>query len=117
MNGEDRAVEFGPIYLPTLQRIRDLWLDDSNRSSTTRRTTTSSPPTELQISFSDGLGDAESARLGIQWSELRMYSFHYVDSDGLNWRFDRHPNTHTPEIHFHPPPDTTTTDANRPVSA
>jgi len=27
MNGEDRAVEFGPIYLPTLQRIRDLWLD------------------------------------------------------------------------------------------
>jgi len=30
-----------------------------------------------------------------------MYSFHYVDSDGLNWRFDRHPNTHTPEIHFH----------------
>jgi len=116
MNGEDRAVEFGPIYLPTLQRIRDLWLnleplvDDTAYDDVVA-------PTELQISFSDGLGDAESARLGIQWSELRMYSFHYVDSDGLNWRFDRHPNTHTPEIHFHPPPDTTTTDANRPVSA
>ena len=27
MNGDDRAGEFGPIYLPALQRIRDLWLD------------------------------------------------------------------------------------------
>jgi hypothetical protein len=60
-------------------------------------------PTELQISFTDGLGDAESAQLDIQWSELRMYWFHYVDSDDVNWRFDRHPNTHSPEIHFYPP--------------
>jgi hypothetical protein len=69
------------------------------------------PPTELQMSLSDGLDDADSARLDIQWSELGMYSFHYVDSDGVNWCFDRHPNTLSPEIHFHPPPEATTTDA------
>ncbi|GAB7010705.1 hypothetical protein JCM31271_26480 [Halorubrum trueperi] len=56
-----------------------------------------------------GLGDAESARLDIQWRELGMYSFHYVDSNDVNWRFDRHPNTHSPEIHFHPPSDAATT--------
>jgi len=46
-------------------------------------------PTELRITLSDGLGDATSARFDIQWSELGMYSFHYVDSDDVNWRFDR----------------------------
>jgi|AntDeeMinimDraft_4_1070355.scaffolds.fasta_scaffold03172_5 hypothetical protein len=40
-----------------------------------------------------------------------MYSFHYVDSEARNWRFDRYPNTHSSEIHFHPPPDATTTAA------
>ena len=27
MTNDDRAGEFGPIYLSALQRIRDLWLD------------------------------------------------------------------------------------------
>ncbi|MEZ3163860.1 hypothetical protein ABNG03_03685 [Halorubrum sp. RMP-47] len=26
MNDDDRAGEFGPIYLPALQRVRDRWL-------------------------------------------------------------------------------------------
>ena len=42
-------------------------------------------PTELQISLTNGLRNADTARLDIQWSELGMYSFHYVDSDGVNW--------------------------------
>jgi hypothetical protein len=33
-----------------------------------------------------------------------MYSFHNVDSDVVNWRFDCHPNTHSPENHIHPLP-------------
>jgi hypothetical protein len=40
-----------------------------------------------------------------------MYSFHYVDSESVSWRFDRHPNTHSPEIHFNPPPDAAMTAA------
>jgi hypothetical protein len=40
-----------------------------------------------------------------------MYSFHYADTEDVNWRFGRHPNTHSPEKHFHPPPDAATADA------
>ena len=110
MNGnDDRAGEFGPIYLPALQRIRDLWLDLEPLVDETAYDDVVAP-TELQISLSDGLADAESARLDIQWSELGMDSFHFVDSDDVNWRFDRHPNTHSPESHFHRPPEAATTD-------
>jgi len=107
MNEEDRAGDFGSIYLPALQRIRDLWLDLEPLVDTTSYDDAVAP-TELQISLSDGLGAAESARLDVQWSDRGMYSFHYVDGDEINWRFDRHPNTHSPETHFHPPPDAAT---------
>jgi len=109
-DADDRAGEFGSIYLPALQRIRDLWLNLEPLVDATAHDDVVAP-TELQISLSDGLADAESARLDIQWSELGMYSFHYVDSDDVNWRFDRHPNTHSPESHFHPPPAAATTNA------
>ncbi|MBX0297400.1 hypothetical protein [Haloarcula nitratireducens] len=110
MSEDDRAGEFGPIYLPALQRIRDIWLEIEPLVDATAYDDVVAP-TELQISLTDGLGDAENARLDIQWSELGMYSFHYVDAADVNWRFDRHPNTHSPEIHFHPPPDAATTAA------
>ena len=84
MSEDDRAGEFGPIYLPALQRIRDLWLELEPLVDTTSYDDVVAP-TELQISLSDGLGDADTARLDIQWSEPGMYSFHYVDSDGVNW--------------------------------
>ncbi len=74
MTDDDRAGELGPIDLPALQRIRDLWLELDPLVDAT----------ELQISRSDGFGDAESARFDIQWSELGMYSFHDVDSDDGN---------------------------------
>ncbi|ELZ32011.1 hypothetical protein C474_07592 [Halogeometricum pallidum JCM 14848] len=104
MSEDDRAGEFGSIYLPALQRIRNLWLELEPLVEETLYDNVVAP-TELQISLTDGLGDADTTRLDIQWSELGMYSFHYVDSEDRNWRFDRHPNTHSPEIHFHPPSD------------
>lgn len=107
---DDRAGEFGPIYFPALQRIRNLWLECEPLVKTTRYDDVISP-TELHIKLVDGLRSADNARFDIQWSELDMYTFHYVDSLGLNWRFDRHPNTHSPEKHFHPPPNAATTTA------
>lgn len=74
-------------------------------------TTTRSIP-QLHVELSDGLDDADTARFDIRWSELDNYSFHYVDSAGVNWRFDRHPNTHLPEAHFHPPQDATRPDVS-----
>lgn len=104
MSGDDRAGEFGVIYLPALQRIRNLWVDLEPLVETTAYDDPVSP-TELHIELGGGLGTAGTARFDIQWSEREMYSFHYVGADDVNWRFDRHPNTHSPERHFHPPPD------------
>ena len=110
MSGDDRAGEFGPIYLPALQRIRDLWLELEPVVEAASFDDVVAP-TELQISLADGLGAADAARIDVQWSERGMYSFHYVDTEDVNWRFDRHPNTHSPEVHFHPPPDAATSTA------
>ena len=106
----DRAGEFGTIYLPALQRIRTLWMD---LEPLVTETGYDDPvePTELRIELTAGLGDADSARFDIQWSDLNNYSFHYIDSADVNWRFDRHPNTHSPNRHFHPPPDARAADA------
>ena len=107
MSDDDRAGEFGSIYLPALKRIRTLWLEVEPLVDATSYDDIVSP-TELHVDLSDGIGTANVARFDIQWSELGMYSFHYVDPNDVNWRIDRHPNTHSPETHFHPPPDAAT---------
>jgi len=105
----DRAGKFGRIYVPALRQIRNLWVDLEPLVETTRYDDPVSP-IELHVRLADGIGDAQKARLDIQWSERDMYSFHYTDR-GIDWRFDRHPNTHSPEKHFHPPPDAPSTSA------
>lgn len=110
MTDTDRVGKFGTIYVPALQRIHNLWIRleplvvDSGYDDPVE-------PTELWINLPGGLVDATSARLDIQWSELNNYSFHYVDSAEVNWRFDPYPKTHSPTRHFHPPPDAATADA------
>jgi len=59
---------------------------------------------ELHIHFSEGI-DADWSRLDVTWYTSGAYKFHYVDENGHNWRFDRHPNDHSEERHFHEPPD------------
>lgn len=61
-------------------------------------------PRELHVPFADGIGDATWCRLDVTWYTSGAYRFHYVDEAGVNWRFDRHPNDHSPEKHFHEPP-------------
>ena len=74
MSDQDRAGGFGPIYLPALQRIRNLWLELEPLTDTVAYDDVVAPA-ELQVSLTDGLGDADAARLDIQWSERGMYSF------------------------------------------
>lgn len=112
MTDADRTSEFGRIYLPALRRIRDLW---SNLEPLVAETGYDDPvhPTEVRIDLADGLLAAGSARFDVRWSVLGNYSFHYVDDEGVNWRFDRHSNSHSPERHFHPPPDAESDRAER----
>jgi hypothetical protein len=110
MIGADRVGEFGAIYLPALQRIRNLWMDLEPLVETTGYDAVVEP-TELRVELADGIETAESAHFDIRWSELEMYSFHYVDTLEINWRFDRHPNPHSSEKHFRPPPAAATATA------
>jgi hypothetical protein len=54
------------------------------------------------------------ARLEIQWFENNEYSSHYHESHGNDrvWqcRWDRHPNPHATDAHFHRPPNADTSD-------
>lgn len=106
---EDRTGEFGGISLSALQRIRTFWGECEPLVETTGYDDPIAP-TELRIQLSDGFGAATAGRFDIQWSDRGMYGFHYVD-DAVNFRFDRHPNTHSPLAHFHPPPAASTAEA------
>jgi hypothetical protein len=69
-------------------------------------------PTVLEIEFDDGLRGADSARIDVQWTTEADYTYHYTDSDELNFRWGRHPHggdyVHVPGLeHYHPPPDAT----------
>ena len=50
----------------------------------------------------------ERARLDVRWFTSGDFSMHYVEAtDDGTWecRWDRHPNEHSPRLHFHRPPD------------
>lgn len=69
-------------------------------------------PNRLTVELADGLPDAESARIDIQWTTEGDYKFHYTDPQNVNFRWGRHPTGGDfPQVsglnHFHPPPDAT----------
>jgi hypothetical protein len=107
MTGGDRSDEFGQIDLSALRRIQDLWITIEPLVVDTAYDDLVDP-TMVRIELGDGIATATTARIDVQWSDRGNYSFHYVDDEDVNWRFDHHPNTHSPEAHFHPPPDAST---------
>lgn len=68
-------------------------------------------PQELHIHLEDGIRDAEWARFDVTWYRSGCYSFHHVDSDAVNFRWDRHPKDGAPKRHFHPAPNAPSKDA------
>ena len=68
-------------------------------------------PQELHVRLEDGIGDAEWARFDVTWYRGGCYSFHHVDSDAVNFRWDCHPKDGAPKRHFHPAPNAPSKDA------
>ena len=67
-------------------------------------------PTILSVELDDGLCTADEARIDVQWTTQRDYKFHYTDTEGVNFRWGKHPHTgdyiHVPGLeHYHPSPD------------
>lgn len=69
-------------------------------------------PTVLEVMLDDGLCRADAARIDVQWTTYADYKFHYTDSEGVNFRWGKHPHDgdyiHVPGLeHYHPPPNAT----------
>jgi hypothetical protein len=100
----------GPIDRSALLTIRDLIAREEPLA--TPSLDDSLNPTVVEVPLDDGLCSAESARIDGQWTTRADYKFHYTDSDGVNFRWGRHPHggdyIHVPDLeHYHPPPDAT----------
>lgn len=102
--GDELTAEVGPPDPTVMREIRDRFLD---REPLVETADFDDPlhPRELAVEFQDGIGAADGCRLDVTWFRSGAYRFHYVDDEGVDWRLDRHPNPHSPEKHFHGPPD------------
>jgi len=98
----------GAIDRPALLAIREVISRDEPLATATLDDYLN--PETLEATFDDGLCDAETARLDIQWTIQNDYKFHYTDSRGVNLRWGKH--LHDGDYvnvrgleHYHPPPD------------
>ena len=98
----------GPIDRPALLRIRDVIADEEPLA--TAELDDFLDPTTLEVRFEEGLCGTETARIDVQWTIHDDYKFHYTDSNGVNFRWGKHP--HGGDYvnaagfeHYHPPPD------------
>lgn len=95
----------GPIDYDALQTIRDIFLD--NEPLVTRHDLSDrlDPQPELNITVNAGFGSSASGRFDIVWTTRDCYNFHYIEQNGIDFRFDRHPKPQMQDNHFHEPPD------------
>lgn len=112
MNGTHGSAERhslrGAIDRPALLAIRDIFENEEPLAAATVDDFIN--PTTLEVRFDDGLCDADSCRLDVQWTVHDDYTFHYTDTLNVNLRWGRHPHggdyrNVTGLAHYHPPPD------------
>lgn len=98
----------GAVDRKALITIRDLYT--SEEPLATAQLNDYLSPELLTIKLGDGLLDARSARIDVQWTTHGDYKFHYTDELNLNFRWGSHPTGDDfPHVnglaHFHPPPE------------
>lgn len=97
----------GPIDYEALEEIRDVFLETEPLVSQHSLDNRLDPRPELRITVEAGFGASSSGRFDIVWTEKNCYHFHYTETDGIEFRFDRHPEPNAPAKHFHEPSDAT----------
>jgi hypothetical protein len=107
LSGESHLLR-GAIDRKALITIRDLYTEEEPLATADLDNYLS--PQLLTIELADGLCDADSARIDVQWTTQGDYKFHYTDDLDLNFRWGRHPTGNDfPRVdglaYFHPPPD------------
>lgn len=107
MYGEDYTDAFGEIRISSLKVIRDMF--ERHEPLVEETCLDDFDPRELRVYYSEGF--EEPGRFDVRWSRTNSYNFHYTEDESLNFRYDRHPNDHSSEKHFHVPEDTRSEDA------
>jgi len=107
MRGEEYTGEFGEIRLSSLKAIRDVFVEHEALVEETFLDEFN--PHELHIHYSEGF--EEAGRFDVRWSRKNNHNFHYTEGRSLDFRYDRHPNYHSPKKHFHAPDDESSQDA------
>lgn len=110
ISGDELTGELGPPDPTVMQEIRDRFLEHEPLVESAGFDSVLHP-LELIVSFEDGIGPTDWCRIEVTWFRSGAHRLHYVDNEGVNWRFDRHPNPHSPEKHFHEPSDAVSTTA------
>lgn len=98
----------GPIDRPALLSIREVFKAEEPLATAEMDDYLS--PKTLEVTFTDGLCEAETARIDIKWTTQDDYKFHYTDSHDVNLRWGKH--QHNGDYinvrgleHYHPPPN------------
>lgn len=99
----------GPVDYEALETIRDIFLKEEPLVNHHDLGDRLDPQPELNITVDAGFGSSPCGRFDIVWTEKDCYNFHYTEEDGVDLRFDRHPEPRAPEKHFHEPPDGSST--------
>lgn len=95
----------GPIDYEALKTIRDIVLETEPLVTQHELGDRLDPRPELTVTVCEGFGTSRSGRFDIVWTDRDCYNFHYTKQDGVDFRFDRHPEPQGPDKHFHEPPD------------
>lgn len=98
----------GPIDYDALVEIRDVFLDAEPLVTHHSLDGRLDPQPALRVTVDDEFGSSPCGRFDIVWTEYNCYHFHYTEDDGIEFRFDRHPEPNAPPKHFHEPPDAET---------
>jgi hypothetical protein len=97
----------GPIDYSALGKIRDVFRTAEPLVIHHSLAGRLDPNPELNVKVDAGFGSSACGRFDIRWTENNCYSFHYTEEDGIEFRFDRHPEPNAPPKHFHEPPNAT----------
>jgi len=109
MTDDERVdARFGPTDTTSLEAIRKVFFEEPLVETVEFDDVTN--PRKLTVYLSDGI--TSSGKFTVRSSTYGYYSIHYTE-EGVEFRFDYHPNPHSPPKHFHPPPDASKEDAER----
>lgn len=95
----------GPVDYEALVVIRDIIIENEPLVSHHSLDGRLDPRPELSVTVDTGFGSSPSGRFDIVWTEQDCYHYHYTEDDGIEFRFDRHPESNAPPKHSHEPPD------------